>query len=117
MKKVFLAVLMIFLMAGVAFASPFLVCDPPVENNVDTYTIYKRPVTDPPTTEWTEHESSISAETDGSIKYDLNAFDSGEWELTVDACNDRGCERAENPTFITLPSAVSPPRNIRLTIE
>lgn len=74
MKKIILLAIGIVLMASVACAAPFIVCDPQA-----TVTFYK--VTGPA---WVV--SPVTAQADGSVKMDISASTVGTNSLTFAAC-------------------------------
>jgi hypothetical protein len=109
--KVLTAVLAtVFVLVGsMAMASPFIVCDvPPAGENV---TFYK--VTGPA---WVP-TSNITAQTDGSIKWDVAAAPVGTSNLGFRACNMWGtienCSTS-SPFPLVRPSLPSAPSGTRL---
>ena len=106
MKKLFLALILVLVMAGVGWAAPFLVCDP--QAGVTSYKL-TGPAWVPTTT---------PAQADGSIKMDVSTAVTGSNALTVKACKTDAlwgelCSSAVNFTF-TRPSGPVNPANIGL---
>lgn len=81
--------------------SPFLVCDPQI--GVDYYNIYQNGI---------KIGSEITAELDGSLKYDLALIQPGVYDWTVEACNVWGCAITPDP-FVS-PGIMSIPVNLHL---
>ena len=100
MKKLFLSLLCVLAMAGVASAAPFLVCDP--QAGVTYYSITGDPY-------WT---ASVPAQADGSLRTDLATIPGGAHTIQVLACNIWGCSSASPFSFSkTLPAI---PANTRV---
>ena len=78
MKKIFVAIVLIVLMAGAALATPFLVSDPPVAGSTIP-TFYK--LTGPA---WVP--ASVPAMADGTIRVDVVSSLIGENAITVAPC-------------------------------
>uniref|UniRef100_A0A7C4Y3F2 Uncharacterized protein n=1 Tax=Caldisericum exile TaxID=693075 RepID=A0A7C4Y3F2_9BACT len=112
MKKILLLVLVLF--PSVAFASPFLVCDPyPSTQTQPDYFII---VLDGKT-----YSSSAFSNPDGSkqLKFDVGFVSSGSHSLTVKACKEDAngipwCSD-EVPFAFERPSAVAPPGGLKLS--
>lgn len=100
MKKLILALLAIFLMIGMAYASPFLICDdPPAEQQVTGYEIFQDGV-------------SIGT-TPAPLMFDLQGVATGEYTFTATAINVWGASQPSNP-YIS-PQIVAPPLNLNIT--
>jgi len=103
MKSLCLAVVAFFLMCGMAWSAPFLVCDPPdPAEQVISYIVYQDGVL----------FASPTAETDGSLRIDLQGITPGAYEWTAQALNAWGQSEASDP-YIS-PSAVTKPQNTRM---
>lgn len=110
MKRIFVSMLMVLMFVAVCEATPFAVCDPPVEGTA-VPTVYK--LTGPA---WVP--ASIPAQSDGTIKLDVVNALVGLNALTVSACITdpvwgEACSAAINFTF-TRPAAPATIKVIRL---
>jgi len=102
MRKL-LTALLFFLLPGVAFTGPFLICDP--QPGVETYQVYQDNVL---------LSDNVAAQTDGSLKYDLKDITPGKYSFTSKACaGPWGCSTLSDP-FVS-PEPVSKPTGMRLT--
>jgi len=80
MKKIIFIIL--FCIAPlVLYASPFLVCDP--QSGVESYRFTGD-----------TFFNTITAQADGSLRYDLAGIPMGEHQINVSACNMWGCSTA-----------------------
>jgi hypothetical protein len=100
-KKIISTIFVLVLLPLYVEASPFLVCDP--QAGAETYAI----------TGDTFFPSSIVAQTDGSLKFDLETISVGTHSITVAACTVWGCSAAV-PFAFTRANATSPVR-IKIT--
>jgi hypothetical protein len=100
MKQAFLVVA-IMLMAGVACAEPFLVCDP--QAGVETYTVYKDAVV---------FAADVPAVPDGSLRLDLVGVTPGVYAWTATAKNVWAT--SELSEVYLSPGQPSAPQNLRL---
>lgn len=108
MKKILMIVIGIGLLYGAELsAEPFLVCDPPATANYCThYEIYQDGVL---------IAGNVLPEADGSVRYDAESIDPGEYVFTAKCCNtanDWGCSEMSNPTTSDQP--LSPADGLRL---
>ena len=106
MKRFLIVLVMVVFLPMMAFAAPFLVCDPQAG-----VTLYK--LTGPA---WVP--ASVPAQPDGSIRMDVAGANVGSNSLTVAACNNDPIWGELCSPFVpfsfTRPSAAAPPANIRL---
>jgi len=101
MRRVLFTLFVLFI-ATSAFAQPYLVCDP--QAGVVRYEIANLGLLS---------STTIPAQTDGSIKYDIATLAVGTYTIAVRACNDLwGCSVPANFTFSR--PAVAAPVNIKL---
>lgn len=96
-----LLILIMLASAGLVNAAPFLICDP--QNGVDTYNIY---------IDGTSVANDITAEPDGSVRYDLQGITPGQYQFTAEACNVWGCSEVSDP-FVS-PAATAKPSGLLL---
>jgi hypothetical protein len=99
MKRLIVLALIFLLPSTVAFASPFLVSDPPAVNNVDYYVIAGDP--------FAGFSGNIPDQTNGSLRVDLVGIPVGSHNITVAACSTLwGCSATTPFQFTkTLPTA------------
>ena len=98
-----MVIVSILLMASIAGAAPFLVCDvPDPAEQVIAYIVYQDGV----------EIATPTAETDGSLKMDLQAVVPGVYTWTVKAVNVWGVSGDSNP-YIS-PSGVTAPQSTRM---
>lgn len=90
------------MLLNLLFVIGFLICDPPIENNITYYQIYQ---------DNKMIENYILPEPDGSFKYQLDV-DELSHTYTAKACNERGCSDTSNPYI--LPTSTKSPVGIRL---
>ena len=107
----------IFMVAGAAYAAPFLVCDPPSTTDRSsqgfTYKIFGIPNVDgsSPTEGIDVVPEDVGAEY--GFKYDIGYLISGtEFTVTVKACNIYGCSDPSDE-FVFTPGLPGKPSNIR----
>lgn len=85
-----------------AFAAPFLICDP--QADVEKYEVYQDGV---------EIATDVQAQPDGSLRYDLIDITPGSYEFNAKACDVWGCSAlSANPTQSPAPS--SPPTGLEM---
>lgn len=106
MKTVLCVVAMVFLLAGVAFANPFLVCDP--QTGVQYYKVTGAPFISSP----------VTAQTNGSLRVDVGTAPVGTTNVTVAACATDGswgevCSTAV-PFALVRPTAPVTPGGLKL---
>jgi len=90
------------LMATTAIAAPFLVCDP--QDGVETYEVFQDGVL---------VSGDVPAQSDGSLKYDLQGITPGAYAFTVKACEGLwGCSALSDPFVSRNP--VSKPTDLRM---
>ena len=101
--KLLLAVVAFFFMCGMAQAAPFLVCDAPdPASQVISYVVYQDGV----------EVATPLAESDGSLRMDLQAITPGVYEWTAKAVNAWGQSEASDP-YVS-PSGAGKPLNTRM---
>jgi len=84
---------------GLAYASPFLICDP--QSGVTSYQI----------TGWSE--TNVTAQADGSLRMDVaDAVQGTTYNLTIAACNVWGC--STTVPFVLQKQLPSAPSQLRL---
>jgi hypothetical protein len=92
------------LIAIPAMAGLSLVCDP--QAGVETYKVFDGGV---------EIASDVPAESDGSIKYDISGLSPAAHDLSLKACNIRGCSDMSVP--FALQKAPDAPTNINVMVS
>lgn len=104
MKTLLLTLILIFAFVGTAFAVPFLVCDP--QTDTDKYILEINTVEMPP----------LTAEADGSIRYDLAGIAEGDFIARLKAGNIWGWSNYSDPLDFTkaLPQT---PMGLRVSSE
>jgi len=92
--RILLIIIALFLGNTLAFAAPFLVCDP--QAGIEYYTVLQ---------DGAEIATDVPAQPDGSLRYDMEGIIPGEYEFNAKACNVWGCsEVAVDPTQSPAPS-------------
>lgn len=99
-------VTILLMVAQIASANPFLVCDP--QANVTHYSISGLGLLS---------STNVPAQADGSLKLDLNGLNPGNYSTEIRACIPEVCSA---PAFFTFNYAGSPPNqpsNIRVVYQ
>ena len=103
MKKILVMVVAILLFTTVTYAAPFLVCDPPdPSEQVTSYIVYKDGV----------EFARVDAESDGSLRLDLQGVTPGAYTWTAKAVNI--WEESELSDPYISPSGATKPSNTRM---
>jgi hypothetical protein len=105
MKSIIILLLVFCLFPTMAFGAPFLICDPQI--GVAWYDVQNL---------GSLTNSSVPAQSDGSIKLDIAILPPGIYSTLVRACNQRGCSDASNFTF-TKSATPTKPTNVRILFE
>jgi hypothetical protein len=109
MKTLF-ATFVFMCLATVAFASPFLVCDPQPGQEVDYYVVTGLTGAD---------GSHVAKDTTGTygFKLDLSALAAGTYTVRAKACNDSWgvCSADSSPFVFSRPSTLTAPGVFRLS--
>ena len=93
MKILLISLALLLSVSTFAFSAPFLVCDP--QTGVETYTVIQ---------EGEEIATDVSAESDGSLRYDLVNVTPGVYNFTAKACEgDWGCSEVSDPYISNTP--------------
>lgn len=100
MKKLFLTLILFFGLVARAFATPFLVCNPPpAEQQITSYEVYKDGIL----------EGTYDGET---LNYDLVGVTPGAYDWTAKAFNVWGGSAFSDP-YVS-PSVVGSPSNLNV---
>jgi len=104
MKRFLIMLIGFIMLAGVASAAPFLVCDAPnTVEQIKSYIVYRDGV---------QVGTSI-AEPDGSLKMDLQSITPGVYTWTAVAVNVWGNAGLPSDPYVS-PSGANAPQNIRM---
>jgi len=111
MRKVLIGVMCLFLMSvggpGRVGAGPFLTCDTPdPTEQILYYNVYQ---------DATQVGALIVAETDGSLKMDLDGIVPGSYVYTIEAVNAWGASAPSNP--YTAPTVATVPVGVTIKAE
>ena len=108
MKKIlFVALIMILVVANICLASPYLVCDP--QPGVNWYEVSGLPSSIP--------ASNVPIDSTGKYGFilDLASLPAGSYTVTAKACSEFwGCSPSSNPFTFTRPSQFTSPAGVKL---
>lgn len=112
MKRIILAAAIVLCVGTHAYASPFLVCDPPTQQEVDFYIVSGLEGSG-------VDGSNVPKDSSGEfgIKLDLATINPGSYVATAVACSTMWgvCSGNSNPCAFVRPAALTAPTNYRLS--